>query len=189
MPESHESAFFGKSAGRRTFAQRLAKENTLYAESAEGVEAEYRRWLYLCAVAGRRLQGSDWMTKAELAHRKDPANWHALVEVLPPDCLAGQPAHRSRANGTAYSETLAIYRKAFPAGPKFPKVWPARWREDAQLWMALVPLLGVFGGGALAAWASGPVASFGGLCVLLGVALMIAFCMALPWQDDDSNAW
>lgn len=189
FPEAQERTLFGKPAGQKTFAQALARDATLYAESAKGVEAEYRRFLYLCAVAGRRLQGSDWMMRAETAHRKDPANWQALAAALPPDCLAGRPAGRSRANGPAYDETLALYRDVFPEGPTFPKVWPARWREDLGVWISFVPLLGVFGGGSLSAWASGPVASLGGLCVLVGLLLMFPASEAAPWQNDDSGSW
>lgn len=172
-----------------TWAQTLARDYSLYLSSAEGVETEYRRWLYLCATQGRRLQGSNWMAKAERYHRKDAASWQALTETLPSECFVGLPAPRSRDNGAAYAETLALYQNTFPDGPKFPKVWPARWREDLGLWSAHLSLLATMIGLALLLRGSGVAETLGGLVLFFGVVALTISFLCQPWKDDDSGAW
>jgi hypothetical protein len=186
----HGSAYArpaGTPPSKISFAQSLAREQDLFRLSAEGVENEYRRWLYLCAAQGKRMQGSNWMAKAERHHRIDAANWQALTEALPANCLDGFPAPRSRENGAAYAETLASYQDTFVHGPVFPKVWPARWREDLGIWPVLWSLIAIMFGVALKTRGSETLALPGGLIFVLGVFALLVGISTRPWQNDDQT--
>lgn len=184
-----ERGLFHRRTETVTFAEGLTEGGRLLSSSAEGVEAEYRRWLYLCCLSECRLQGSDWIAAAEAAHRKDAANWQAFCARFLPDGLPPGPVTRTPDNDDDYAETLARYSGEFPEGTVFPKLWPELYQIRAQrlhirgicvflTTLAAIPAISATG----VLQVVGIVGAVFGI-IGLGVADVI-----LPWTGDEEGA-
>jgi hypothetical protein len=129
---------------KRTFGSRLAEENGWSRAFAAKVDAEYRRFLYLAATAGRDVTPSDAVDQAWHLHLGYSRHyWDVLCgQVLGrplhhgPSAGGGAEARRYRAQ---YADTLALYAETFGAPPPA-DIWPdpttrfsGRWRRvDAE---------------------------------------------------------
>ena len=111
-----------------SFARRLARENRWSLPHAQAVFAEYRRFLYLCTVAGRPMTPSDAVGQAWHLHRTySRCYWQQLCrEIL------GRPLHHAPTPGVpaerarfveSYRATLAAYQHEFEAAPPA-GIWP-----------------------------------------------------------------
>ncbi|MEC5126016.1 hypothetical protein VSU19_04605 [Verrucomicrobiales bacterium BCK34] len=118
----------GSSESELTFADRLARENRWTPEFTQRVIAEYRKFLYLCAVAGHTVTPSDEVDQAWHLHLCYTRNYWD-------DCckrVLGFPLHHGPTKGgkneaakfhELYEETLKSYRGHF--GEEAPAdVWP-----------------------------------------------------------------
>ena len=112
-----------------SFTSRLARENCWSLPHAQAVFAEYRRFLYLCMVAGRPMTPSDAVDQAWHLHLTySRSYWQELCrEVL------GRPLHHEPTRGgpaerarfvESYQATLAAYAREFGQAPPG-DIWPA----------------------------------------------------------------
>jgi hypothetical protein len=188
LPGSVLHRWLRKEPQHLSYAQSLAEDYNLFRWNAEGVEVEYRRWLYLCATQGRRMQGSDWMENAERQHRKDTANWQGLMDGPLQGIDMGDPVPRSAANDSGYAETLALYKQTYPEGAVFLKVWPATWEDKiARSHAGELSFGAIFGGVALVFLFDGWGLPFGlALCVLGFLGIAAVECLT-PWRSDDQG--
>ena len=112
-----------------SFTSRLARENRWSLPHAQAVFAEYRRFLYLCMVAGRPLTPSDAVDQAWHLHLTySRSYWRELCrEVLRRplhhEPTRGGPAERARFV-ESYRATLAAYKREFDQAPPG-DIWPA----------------------------------------------------------------
>jgi hypothetical protein len=111
-----------------SFAGRLARENRWSLRQAQRVFAEYRRFVYLCIVAGGDMTPSDAVDQAWHLHLTySRSYWQGLCrEVL------ARPLHHEPTRGGAaerarfedhYRATLAAYRREFDQAPPA-DIWP-----------------------------------------------------------------
>ncbi|HEV7660453.1 MAG TPA: hypothetical protein VGO55_11470 [Allosphingosinicella sp.] len=121
-----------------TFAARLARENGWSAPHAAAVVEEYRRFLYLAAIAGPVTPSEDvdqaWHLHLSFTrHYWDVLCGEMLGTPLHHDPTEGGPAERAHYR-RQYEETLARYRTIFGAAPPC-EIWP-----DAATRFAARPL-------------------------------------------------
>jgi hypothetical protein len=116
-----------------SFEARLARENGWTNDHADRVMGEYRRFLFLAAVAGHPVTPSDAVDQAwhlHLTYSRD--YWDRLcAEVL------GKPLHHGPTAGgrqeqhryfAQYADTLASYERWFGAAPPA-AIWPSAHRR------------------------------------------------------------
>jgi hypothetical protein len=112
-----------------SFTSRLARENRWPPMHAQAVFAEYRRFLYLCAVAGRPLTPSDAIDRAWHLHLTYARSYwrelcrEVLGRPLRPEGTRDVPAERARVMD-GYRATLAAYAREFDQAPPV-TIWPA----------------------------------------------------------------
>jgi hypothetical protein len=105
-----------------SFTSRLARENRWPLAHAQAVFAEYRRFVYLCVVAGRPLTPSDAVDQAWHLHLTySRSYWQELCRKV-----LGRPLHHEPTRGGAaerarfvdsYRATLAAYAREFDQAP------------------------------------------------------------------------
>jgi hypothetical protein len=111
-----------------SFAKRLARENRWSLAHAERVFAEYRRFLYLCMIAGRPMTPADAVDQAWHLHLTySRSYWQELCRKvlgrpLHHEPTRGGPAERARFEGN-YRATLAAYEREFGHAPPA-EIWP-----------------------------------------------------------------
>jgi hypothetical protein len=111
-----------------SFTRRLAGENGWTSAMADRVVHEYRRFVYLCAVAGRPMTPSDAVDQAWHLHLTYTRSyWAELCERL-----LKRPLHHEPTRGgagererfrTQYEDTLATYEREFDQAPPA-DIWP-----------------------------------------------------------------
>jgi len=112
-----------------SFTSRLARENRWPLAHAQAVFAEYRRFVYLCVVAGRPLTPSDAVDQAWHLHLTySRSYWQELCRKvlgrpLHHEPTRGGPAERARFMD-GYRATLAAYAREFDQAPPG-TIWPA----------------------------------------------------------------
>jgi hypothetical protein len=112
-----------------SFARRLARENRWSLAQAQAVFAEYRRFLYLCVVAGRPMTPSDAVDRAWHLHLTYARSYgqelcrEVLGRPLPHEPPHGGPAERAR-SVASYRATLVAYAREFDQAPPG-DIWPA----------------------------------------------------------------
>ena len=112
-----------------SFTNRLARENGWSPAHARAVFAEYRRFVYLCVVAGRPLTPSDAVDQAWHLHLTySRSYWQELCRrilgrPLHHEPTADGPAERARC-ARNYRATLVAYQHEFDQPPP-PAIWPA----------------------------------------------------------------
>jgi uncharacterized protein (TIGR04222 family) len=120
---------FGSTDGTKSFVRRLASENGWTEEYTHRVIEEYRRFLFLTAVAGHVVCPSEAVDAAWHQHLiYSRSYWIDLCEQtlgypLHHDPTAGGPAE-ARKHWDMYRRTLDSYRETFGTEP--PRdIWPA----------------------------------------------------------------
>ena len=118
----------GDATDELRFEQRLARENGWPLHYAEQVVAEYKRFIYLIAVSGRKLTPSDAVDQAwhlHLAYTR--SYWKDLCENTLGFELHHQP---TRGGGQqqahfrlCYTDTLQLYAEVFGQAPP-EDIWP-----------------------------------------------------------------
>lgn len=116
-----------------SFEARLARENGWAADHADRVMDEYRRFLFLAAVAGHQVTPSDAVDQAwhlHLTYSRD--YWDRLCGAV-----LGRPLHHGPTAGgddeqhryfAQYADTLASYEHWFGAAPPA-DIWPSAHRR------------------------------------------------------------
>lgn len=132
-----------------TFAARLARENGWSLAQAERVVVEYKRFLYLAAVAGHAVTPSEAVDQAWHLHLcYTRSYWQDLCEQTLGFPLHHGPTQGGRAEDEKfvdwYQKTLESYRHHFgEAAPA--EIWPevkerfapraARWVDASRYWI------------------------------------------------------
>jgi hypothetical protein len=179
---------------RLTFAARLARENGWSAAHAAAVVEEYRRFLYLAAIAGPVTPSEDvdqaWHLHLSFTrHYWEMLCGETIGTPLHHDPTEGGPAQWAHYH-RQYEETLARYRAIFGAAPPC-EIWPdaaARFaarplRIDAgRYWLlpkAPVRRLPLFAGAAMLVAACTTLAANSagesGPMVIVSILLLISF--------------
>jgi hypothetical protein len=110
------------------FAARLARDNGWTAAFADRTIEEYRRFLYLCSVAGRPVTPSDQVDQAWHLHLTytrsywDDLCGRVLGRPLHHGPTCGGPDER-RKYDTQYRQTLELYESEFGEPPPA-DIWP-----------------------------------------------------------------
>jgi hypothetical protein len=144
----------------RRFEQRLAEEQGWPLPVAERVTDEYRRFLYLAAIAGFEVTPSRAVDEAWHLHLRLPHYREILCGRI-----LGHPLHHLPGTGTAedearcaaqYEDTLDLYERVF-GEPAPDEIWPrlfprgrgrrawARKRRTINTYLAMASLTGGFG--------------------------------------------
>ena len=111
-----------------SFGDRLARENGWTRDFTEAVISEYRRFLYLVAIADGALTPSDQVDQAWHLHLSyTESYWRQLCrEILGFELhhvpTQGGPAEQARYR-RQYAHTLAFYKEVFGESPP-PVIWP-----------------------------------------------------------------
>lgn len=127
-----------------SFTRRLARENGWSFDFARRVFAEYRRFVYLCVVAGREMTPSDAVDQAWHLHLTYTRSyWQTLCRGV-----LGRPLHHEPTRGGAaerdrfeanYLATLGAYVREFAELPP-DDIWPdAEARFAAPAWRRIDP--------------------------------------------------
>lgn len=168
----------------RRFEEALASATGWTADYAARVVAEYRRFLYLAATAGREVTPSRAVDEAWHLHLRDEAHYRdelcGRILGRPLDHRPGSGADGEEARfAWQYAETLARYRAAFGDPPR--DIWPLPPAPEPEPEGRRVPLgglgLAALGAAALAAFA-GQAAAAIALVILAGLLLAGFFLRA-----------
>jgi uncharacterized protein (TIGR04222 family) len=165
------------------FVARLARENGWTAAYARRVADEYRRFGYLCCVAGHMVVPCEQVDQAWHLHLLDTKEYwgHFCREIL------GQPLHHRPSKGgvedrrrhlECYEQTLHSYQREFGTAP--PRdIWPpSAQRFGRDLRRRRV---------ALAEHWVIPKRPIRGIASVVGIALTIALIGAAPLYSGSSN--
>lgn len=112
-----------------TFTQRLARENNWDVAFATRVTAEYKRFVFLCAISPHQISPSEEVDQAWHMHMTyTESYWNGLCgEVL------GKPLHHHPTRGgpeerekffALYQQTLDLYKEQFLEDPPA-DIWPS----------------------------------------------------------------
>ncbi|HRF59997.1 MAG TPA: hypothetical protein PLH94_08800 [Fimbriimonadaceae bacterium] len=112
-----------------TFTRRLARENRWSVKYAEGVVAEYRRFVFLAMEAGHPVTPSDQVDQAWHLHLTyTQSYWSRLCGEVLPRPLHHNPTEGGRAEDEKfedwYERTRASYARLFGAEPPA-DIWPS----------------------------------------------------------------
>jgi hypothetical protein len=115
-----------------SFTKRLARENQWSLEFAQRVFEEYRRFLYLCAVAGRQLTPSPAVDLIWQLHLGYPGSYGqdlcAGVLRRPLSCRQPEVGAVERSRPGDHQATLAAYQREFGCAPPA-EIWPTAERR------------------------------------------------------------
>ncbi len=120
---------FDAKEAKLSFCQRLARENGWSLAFAERVIYEYKRFIYLVAIAPHEVTPSDQVDQAWHLHLTyTHSYWHDLCEGILGFSLHHHPtlggAREQKRFHQQYNKTLALYRDTYGEAPPV-TIWPS----------------------------------------------------------------
>lgn len=126
-----------------SFADRLMKEHSFTEKSANRLEFEYRRFLYLKAIDGGRLTPSARVDQAWHLHLDTDDSFAGFCDKVGAgkiEHFTGLAQEEARAG---YQRTLSLYHREFGQQPP-PDIWPTR-KETRRLMISHAMAVAGFG--------------------------------------------